>query len=570
MKFKTQPAKKTGAAQPLKILVIGGTTDVTTNMFVYECGEDIIVVDCGIGYPDSDLPGVDIIIPDFSYLLNNREKVKAVFVTHAHEDHFGAIPYLLKDLNVPIYSNKLTAEFVKGRIKDRASEKLLESVSFHLISPDTEKASVGCFEVSAFRVNHSVPSSMGFAIQTPQGLILHISDFKIDWSPVLDKPIDLDIISHYGKGGVLCLLSDCLNITTEGSSKSEQTLNETFDELFEKAGNRQILVTTISSNISRMHQIISSTVKKGRKVALVGRSIKESIPIARGLGYLKFDDNVFVSDKEAKKYLPGNLVYLIAGCYGQADSALVKVARNEDKYASLEEDAMVIFSADPNPPGTQEAVDRLMDLLTLRGAEVIYSEIQENLHVSGHGTKEDVKTVASLVKPRYFVPIGGTITRMRAYRNMVEELGVEKDRVFELLDGESAVFTDMGAKKGERVEVRQVLVEGPEANEVQPAVIKDREVLSSDGVFVVIIPISRTDGSLAGKIDVVTRGFVYMKESRDLVGKAKNIVHNTLEKEKIKLDNLSSMRSVIEKEVGKLLRKETGRYPMVIVHSLMV
>lgn len=570
MKKKVNSIVNRKGGPALKIISLGGTTTVTGNITVYECGNDIIVIDCGIGFPDSDMPGVDVVIPDFSYLLENRERVRGIFITHGHEDHFGAVPYLLKELNVPVYADKLVQGFVRARLKDRVSKQLAESASLNLISPDTDEIVIGNFKLSAFRMNHSVPGSMGFAIRTPQGLIMHISDFKIDWTPVLDKPLELGTIARLGSEGALCLLSDCLGVTHEGYSESEGILSSTFDNLFEEAAGRQIWVTTISSNISRMHQIINSAIKNNRKVALVGRSIRQSVEIAQSLGYLNFDKNVFLPDKAASKHSQKDIVYLIAGCYGQSNSALAKVARKEHRFVRIEEEAMVIFSADPNPPGTLEDVNKVQDQLTLDGAEVIYSEIQDNLHVSGHGTKGDLMTIAAVVKPQYFIPIGGTVTKMRVYRHMVEELGFDGKSVFEQLDGESVVFENGKAQKGETIKVKRVLAEGINAEEVQPIVVKDRGVLSSEGVFVILVPRSKDKKSIVGKVDVITRGFVYVKEAGELVGEAKTIANKLLKKHEDKISEWGFIKSRIEKEVERHLNKKTGRKPMVIVHGLQI
>jgi len=299
------------AGNPLKIIKLGSDVGATKNMTVYETANDIIIVDCGIGFPDSELFGVDVVIPDVTYLLDNKHKLRGLFVTHAHEDHLGAIPYVIDELNVPIYANKLVQGFIKERLKDKYQTAQVENVSFNLITPETDEITVGDFKVKAFGINHSVPSGMGFAIKTPQGTVLHIADYKIDFTPVLDKPIELGKIANYGDAGVLCLLSDCLGVTTEGFTKSERTLNETFGHFFEKAEGRQIFVTTISSNISRMYQIINAAKKYGRKVVFSGRSMEQSSRVARELGYLPFDDTEFVDEKEAENYKQDSLVYVL-------------------------------------------------------------------------------------------------------------------------------------------------------------------------------------------------------------------------------------------------------------------
>jgi ribonuclease J len=562
-----QPGKS--GKTELKIIAVGGTEAVTKNLTVYEYGEDIIVVDCGIGFPDAEMLGVDVVIPDMTYLVENSQRVRGVFITHAHEDHIGAVPYLLQEMDVPVYANKLVQGLIRERLKEKRFKGLNENVKFHLLSPESGPVEAGCFKVTGFRVNHSVPSSMGFAIETPQGLVLHMADYKIDWTPVLDKPIDLAAISSYGKQGVLCLLSDALGSTTEGYSKSENSLNKTFDDLFEAAVGRQVLVTTISSNVSRMYQIIQSAQKYGRKVVLSGRSIEQTSGVARDLGYLPFADDVFVKEDNASSHPQKDLVYIVAGCYGQQGSSLDRLSRDEHDDITLEENAMVIFSADPNPPGVEQAVERVMDNLTLKGAEVIYSKIQQNLHVSGHGSKGDLTTVASIVRPKYFIPIGGTVTKARAYRNMVESLGFKRESVFELLEGESVGFSDGNARRGERMETKPVYIDGSGVGDVGPVVIKDREVLSTEGVFVVVIP-TQEGKFLKGNIEIISRGFVYVKESKSLMGRSKEVVNKVLDKAGDNVEDWGGLKRKIENDLGKFLGRETGRKPLIIVHSINI
>lgn len=557
--------------EELKIVNIGGTTEVNGNLTVYETEDEIIIVDCGIGFPDSDMPGIDIVIPDFSYLFENADKIKGIFITHAHEDHLGALPFLIKELNIPIYGNKLVLEFVKERLVDRASKQVADAASLHLISSDSEPVKVGKdFELEFFKMNHSVPDTLGFAIRTPQGLVLHIADFKIDWTPVLDDPLEIGKIAEYGSEGVLCLLSDCLGVTDEGYTASERSLDATYENLFGRAEGRQLIITTISSNISRMHQIITKAIQHHRKVVLSGRSVESSVRIARSLGYLDFDESLFVPDKKAESFEQEDLVYLVAGCYGQYNSALGRIARNNHYHISIEEDAMVVFSADPSPPGVREDVERVQDELTLLGAEVIYSEIQENLHVSGHGTQGDIATIAAMTKPDYFIPIGGTVTKMRAYKKLMGRMGFDEDTVFEQLEGDSVVFKNGKAKKGESVEVEEVLIEGRYDEKIPEIVLKDRDVISQDGLFVVVVPIDEQKGEFGAKVDVITRGFVYVKESGELVGGAKTIINNLISKNKKDVKNWGKVKAQIGKRVDKYLKKNTGRNPMVIVHGIKV
>lgn len=561
--------KKPGS--PLRVITLSGTESVTKNLTLFECGEDLIAVDCGIGFPDSEMLGVDVVIPDMSYLVENSHKLKGLFLTHGHEDHIGAVPYFLENFpDVPIYCGKLVQGFLNEKLSEKKYKKQKEGVRFHILEEDTPEVRVGSFGVSAFRVNHSVPSSTGFAIRTPQGLVLHVPDYKIDWTPVLDKPMDVAKVVRYGDEGVLCLLSDCLGATTEGYSKSERTLDNTFNEFFENAEGRQIFITTISTNISRMYQIITSAIKHGRKVVLSGRSIRQSVSVARSLGYLPFSDDAFVEEDESNRYLQRDLVYIIAGCYGQQGSALDRLARGEHKNLTLEQESLVIFSADPNPPGVQEDVERVMDYLTLSGGEVIYSDIQENLHVSGHGPKGDLTLMAMLSRPQYFIPIGGTVTKMRAYKEMIRSLGFKEDNVFELLEGDSVVFENGQAHTGDHVDVTQVLVDGSNIEGLSPVVIKDRGQLSDDGVFIAVVPISKDENKIIGKVEVITRGFVYVKTSKTLIGKSRDVVNKILDANQGPVEDWNGLRNKIKKELENYLYRETRSEPMVIVQAIYI
>ena len=553
----------------LRIIKLGSDVGATKNMTVYETANDIVIVDCGIGFPDSELFGVDVVIPDVTYLLDRKHKLRGLFVTHAHEDHLGAIPYVIDDLDVPIYTSKLVQGFIKERLKDKYQKAQVENVSFNLITPDTDEIVLGDFKIKAFGVNHSVPFGMGFAIKTPQGTVLHIADYKIDFTPVLDKPIELGKIARYGDEGVLCLLSDCLGVTAEGFTKSERALNETFGYFFEKAEGRQIFVTTISSNISRMHQIISAALKHNRKVVFSGRSIEQSSRVARDLGYLPFEESHFISEKEAMSYKQDSLVYVIAGCYGQSGSGLERLSRGEHGSITLQDNALVIFSADPNPPGVQEPVERLLHNLTVAGSEVIYSEIQDNLHVSGHGLKGDITTITALSKAKYYIPIGGTAAKQRAYTNMVRDLGIERNRVFELLEGEVLEFRNGEAKLGEKVEVKPVYIDGRYRNELSPVVVRDREQLSEEGVFVAVIPVDSSGKLFPEKVEIVTRGFIYVKDSQALMDKSRKFITDKLKKFSNEKD-WNSVRRKLEKDIDKFLFKETGRAPLIIVHTIVV
>jgi ribonuclease J len=570
MNFSNTPREKDYGKPKLKILTLSGTESVTKNLTVYEYGQDIILIDCGVGFPDTDQFGVNVVIPDFTYLLENSHKIRALFITHGHEDHIGAIPFLIRELDIPVYAGKIVQGFLNERINDRNFKDLAGKLKFHLFTADTGEVAVGLFKVSAFHINHSVPSSVGLAINTPEGMVLHMADYKIDWTPVLDPPIDLGKIARFGNSGVLCLLSDCLNVTTEGYSRSESTLNDTFTSIFEEAAGRQVFITTISSNISRMYQIMDAALHHRRKVVLCGRSIEQSVAVGRKLGYLPFDEDLFVRDADSSKYRQDELVYIIAGCYGQHGSALGRLSRGEHDTLFLADNALVVFSADPNPPGVEFDVEKVMSALTIKGAEILYSKIQNNLHVSGHGTKGDLMTVAALTKARYFIPIGGTVTRMRAYSNMLSELKVEKNRVFECMEGESVEFIGGNARRGPKIETKSVFIDNDGTNEVNPVVIKDRDQLANDGVFVVILPVTKEKAILPERSEIVTRGFVYVKESQKLMDRSKRFITESLTKDYARNKEWQEIKHKLENRIEDFLHRETARNPMVIVHTIVV
>ena len=561
-----------GDSKPeLRIIKLGNDDGANKNLTVYESGDDIIIVDCGISFPDSDLHGVDVVIPDFTYLIENREKIRGLFVSHGHEDHFGAVPYLLTELpDIPVFANALVQGFIRGRLEDRGSKNAEKTTQFHLINVDTEEIDLGNFKVSGFRLNHSVPFSLGFAIRTPQGLVLHAADYKVDYTPIIDDPIDLGVISDYGREGVLCLLSDCLGADHDGYVASESSLNHTFQDLFSHAGDRQILVTTISSNLSRMYQIIEAAIAHGRKVVFAGRSIRQNSEVALDLGYLPFDEGVFIEERKAKDYDQSTLVYIIAGCYGQPNSGLSRAGRGENDNVILEENALVIFSADPSPPGVQEDVERALHELTVAGVEVIYKELQEDLHVGGHGMKGDLTTVTHLSQAKYYIPIGGNAAKMRAYTSIVESLGHPRENSLELLEGDSVVFRNGEAYPGEHVNVEDVYISGRHKEELSAVVMQDRELLADDGVFFVIVPSTKNGKHMPDKVEIVTRGFIYVKDSQALMQKSKKFITKSINKHMSKKKDWGAVKRAVERDLDRFLYKETGRNPMILVHSITV
>lgn len=451
--MKLQNQIKPGLAA-LRLLSLGGWSGVNQNMFVYENDKEILIVDCGIDFPDETMPGVDVIIPDVSYLENKKSKIKGILITHGHEDHFGALPYLLPKLgNPPIYATRL----VKGFIQSKSKEFGLSPAKFNVIDPEKDFFNIGGFKIYPFRVNHSVPDSVGFCLETAVGKIFHVSDFKFDLTPVDGKVFQISKAARLAHPEVLALVSDCLGATTPGFTSSEQEIEKIFNQIIGEA-KAQVFITTLSSNISRVRQAIRASLTHNRKIVILGRSLKEKIEVARKLGYLGLNQKNLVFPQKAKKLPQDKLTYLIAGSYGQSNSALARLAEGSYRDAKLNEEAVVIFSADPSPPGSKKAVDTVVDKLTLKGAKVHYYEIQENLHVSGHGSAEDIRLLFALVRPKYFIPIGGNPRHVRAYSFLAQEMKAKKKQILELFNGEVVQFSRNKVQVVDRIKTKGVPV----------------------------------------------------------------------------------------------------------------
>jgi len=448
MKFKKRKNQK------LRILSLGGWSGVNQNMFAYESNDDILVVDCGVDFPGETMSGVEVIIPNTSYLENKKGKIRGIIITHGHEDHFGALPYLLPKLgNPPIFATRLVKGFIQAKLK----EFKVVLPKFHLIDPERDAFVVGQFKIHSFRVNHSVPDSVGLCLETSAGKIFHVSDFKFDLTPVIDKVFQIRKAAKLAYPQVLALVSDCLGATTPGFTSSEQEIEKIFDQILGKAKG-QVFITTISSNISRLQQAIRVSLEHNRRIVILGRSLKEKIEVARKLGYLKLNQRNVVFPQKARKLPQDKLTYLIAGSYGQSNSALARLAEGTYREVKLEKGAIVIFSADPSPPGSKEAVDTVVDKLTLKGAKIHYYEIQENLHVSGHGSAGDIRLLFALVKPKYFIPIGGDPRHIRAYSSLAKEMGAKEKQILELFNGEVVEFDRQQAQIVDKIKVKGIPV----------------------------------------------------------------------------------------------------------------
>lgn len=541
----------------LRFVALSGTTGVTENCYLYEQDNEMIVVDCGVGFPDVDMFGVDLVIPDFSYIKENRQKVKGVLITHGHEDHIGALPFLMSSVNVPVFATKLVAGFIEDKLDDYG----MKGVKINVFDPDRDTLAIGSFKVSPFRVSHSVPDGVGYCIETSVGKLFHIPDYKFDWTPVDGKPFDVAKLSMLSSGSVLALASDSLGSTTPGYTESELGIEERIEKIVTGAA-RKVYFTTISSNISRMQQALNVAQRAGRKVSFIGRSIDRKATIAKKLGYLQYPDSLVVNPKVNEHIPPEKTMYIISGSYGQSDSALTRVAMEEHDFLTIGKGDVVIYSSDPAPPGSKDSVDVVVDRLIEMGVDVHYYDIQENLHVSGHGSQEDIKMLMAIVKPRYFLPIGGTIRHNRAYAEIAGKITGGKASVFELKPGDVVEYGAGEARVVERIPVRQVLVDGLGVGDVGSIVLRDRQVLATEGVAIVMIQFDESKRKLITDPEVISRGFVFEGKSGALLGKAASELKSFLDK-KQKLDT-RGVKTESAFFLEKFFWKELKRRPMIL------
>lgn len=541
----------------LKFIALSGTTGATENLYVYEYGNDMIVVDCGVGFPDPDMLGVDLVIPDFSYIIQNKNKLRGIIVTHGHEDHLGALPFLLKEVSAPIYATRLTAAF----IEDKMADYEVKHARISVVDPERDfKIKLGVFEIAAFRVSHSVPDAVGLAIDTPEGVMMHVPDYKFDWSSVDKKPFDVAKAVSLSSKGVLTLASDALGSTTPGHTESESVLEERIETVITKAKNR-VFFTTISSNISRMQQAIHAAEKTGRKVAFIGRSMERKAAIARELGYLRYASNVEVDARAASRLPKNKILLIISGCYGQPGSALHRASEGEHRFLRIDPNDTVIFSADPAPPGSKMKVDYVVDRLLEMHVDVHYYDLQEDLHVSGHGSQEDIRLLFGLIKPKYFIPIGGTVRHMRAYSLLAQGLGNSANNVFELMPGDSVEFEKGHARRGKRMAVRSVLVDGLGVGDVGNIVLRDRRILAREGFVIALMQFDGAKGELAVAPELITRGFVFAKDSKEVLAKAVDKVVSQTKRGKL---NQHQIKEIAVDTLERFFFEELERRPMIL------
>lgn len=556
-------------SQFLRIIPLGGIGNVTKNMYIYELRKDrdtisdILIVDCGIGFPDSDMYGIDLIIPDITYLRDKKEKIRGYVLTHGHEDHISALPYILPEIPAQVYATELTAALAEVKLRDYGLQNRIHKV-------DRNKSlRIGPFEIEFIHVTHSIPDAANLFIHTPVGNMYHGSDYKFDWTPLDGKQTEVQKIARLSSRGVLCLLSDCVRVESPGYTLSEQVIDDTLEREIRNCRGKFIF-TTQSSNISRIQQAVNTAVKNNRRIVFLGRSIEENVKVAKELKYLDYPEVFTVGEKEIKRYNPKDLFLIVTGSQAQPNSALSRIAGGQHKYVSIAKGDVVVFSADPIP-GYENDVHTLIDVLTALGARVAYSEIIDELHVSGHGSAYDLSLMVGLTQPKYIIPIGGTIRQMAHYKDLVMKMGYKDNQVILPEDGDIIQFhPDQTAAIKGKIDLKNIMVDGLGIGDIGNVVLRDRQTMASEGIVAVVVPIEEKTGAVTAEPDIITRGFVYVKESSNLIEQAKKVVTNSLKLKKGKIFDWHFVRRSIEGNLEEFFYKETHRRPLIIAVIIKV
>lgn len=544
---------------PVRIIPLGGLNEIGKNMTVFECANDAFIVDCGLAFPDSDMPGVDLVIPDFTYVEQNAGKIRGVVITHGHEDHIGALAYLLKKVNIPVYGTRLTIGLIEGKLKEHG---LLESAKLNVVKP-RQTIKMGCMAVEFIRVNHSIPDAVGLAIHTPAGVIVHTGDFKVDFTPIEGGIIDLARFGELGSRGVLALMADSTNAERPGHTASERTVGNSFVKLFDRAEGKRIIIATFSSNIHRVQQIVNCAVANDRKIAVFGRSMLNVISTAIELGYLKVPDGLII-DLDAMNRFPAEKIVLITtGSQGEPMSALSRMAMNEHRHVTITPNDFIIISANPIP-GNEKLVTKVVNELLRAGAEVIYESMYD-VHVSGHACQEELKLMLSLTKPKYYIPVHGEYKHLKKQSGLAIDLGMDPNNVIIASIGNVIESDGVDMKITGQVQAGRVFVDGLGVGDVGSIVIRDRKHLAEDGLIIAVATIELESGTILAGPDVVSRGFVYVRESEELMVAAKEILTNTL------TDCLDSgtrewntIKTRMKDDLGEFIFQKTKRKPMIL------
>lgn len=543
--------------QKLKVIPLGGLGEIGKNMTAIEYDDELIVIDCGIAFPDEDMYGVDLIIPDISYLIENESKLKGIFITHGHEDHIGAIPFILKQVNIPIYGTRLTIGLIENKLKEHG---LLTTTSLNIIKP-RESAKFNHLEVEFIRNTHSIADSCSLAIHTPVGIIFHTGDFKVDLTPIDNEPMDFERISELAKEGILLLMSDSTNVERKGYTMSERAISETFTKLFDHATGR-IIVATFASNIHRMQQIIDASKRYNRKVAFSGRSMENISKVATELGYLHIDDDQLVNIHNINSVADDELTLIVTGSQGEPMGALARIAFSNHRHIKLKPNDLFIISASPIP-GNDKLIGRVINELYRKGCNVIYKDL-EAVHVSGHACQEELKLILRLTHPKFFMPVHGEYRHLVHHKNLAEKVGIPKDNIVVLSTGQVLELTPHSAEVNGRVRTGAIFVDGIGVGDVGNVVLRDRRMLAEGGMLIVVATIDKESKTLVSEPYIVTRGFVYVKESEDLMNEVKQITQTEIE---MLLENETNeilvMKNRIKKALERYLYEKTKRRPSI-------
>ncbi|MDR0222425.1 MAG: ribonuclease J [Oscillospiraceae bacterium] len=559
-----RPAVKRAAIQrrfaPVRITALGGLNEIGKNLYVFECSNDMFIIDCGLAFPDEDMLGVDIVIPDFSYLEKNRERFRGVVLTHGHEDHVGALPYLLRNINVPVYGTRLTLGLVEGKLKEHG---ILEQCSLNVVQP-RQTVNMGCMGVEFIRVNHSIPDSCALAVHTPAGIIVHTGDFKVDYTPIGDEGIiDLARFGELGNRGVLALLSESTNAERPGYTTSERKVGDSFRNIFNSAEGRRIIVATFSSNIHRVQQIIDNACVSGRYVAVSGRSMINVIQKAIELNYIKISPKTLIDIDEVNSYPPEKIVVITTGSQGEPLSALSRMSTSDHRQVTITPRDLIIISATPIP-GNEKLVGRVVNELMRSGAEVVYEAMYE-VHVSGHACQDELKMMMSLTKPKFFVPVHGEYKHLKKHAQLARTMGVKEENIFILGLGQTLETDGVDMKVTAQAQAGAVLVDGSGVGDVGAVVLRDRKKLAEDGLIVIVAAIERESGGILSGPDVVSRGFVYVRESEELMGESRELMRKTLEG--CAANNSrewGTVKNTMRDRLSDLIYERTKRAPMIL------
>lgn len=547
---------KKGKNGKLRIIPLGGLEKIGMNITAFEFGDSIVVVDCGLAFPEDDMLGIDLVIPDITYLKDNIKKVKGFVITHGHEDHIGALSYVLKEINLPIYATKLTMGIIEKKL---AEHNLLRSTRRKVVKHG-QSIMLGQFRIEFIKTNHSIQDASALAIYSPAGIVIHTGDFKVDYTPVFGDAIDLQRFAEIGKKGVLALMSDSTNAERKGFTQSERTVGYTFDHLFAEYKDTRIIIATFASNVDRVQQIINSAYKYGRKVVVEGRSMVNVIGTASELGYLNVPDNTLIDIDEMKNYPDEQMVLITTGSQGESMAALSRMAANIHKKVSIKPGDTIIFSSNPIP-GNEKAVSRVINELSAKGADVIFQDV----HVSGHACQEEIKLIYSLVKPKYSIPVHGEFRHLKAQAGIAESLGIPKENIFIMHSGDVMELNDESAEITGKVHTGAILVDGLGVGDVGNIVLRDRQHLAEDGIMIVVLTLEKYSNQLLAGPDIVSRGFVYVRESEDLMGQAKSVVEDAIDScLDRRISDWGKMKGVIKDSLGDFLWKRTKRKPMIL------